>query len=66
MKCPECETELTERARFCLECGHALRHAAKVPAFDYQQPHSYTPKHHADNFVASRSVIEGGSGSLSQ
>jgi class 3 adenylate cyclase len=59
MKCPKCRTELPNGAKFCLECGHNLAHASTEPLLEYQQPHSYTPKHLVEKILTSKSVIEG-------
>ena len=30
MKCPQCQTEVTEHAKFCSECGYNIREADKI------------------------------------
>jgi hypothetical protein len=60
MKCPECQTELPDGAKFCLDWGHVLIPAAKISSLDYRQPHSYTPKQHVDKLLINRNHIEGG------
>ncbi|MGO9566845.1 MAG: adenylate/guanylate cyclase domain-containing protein [Desulfomonilaceae bacterium] len=57
--CPECETENPPADKFCGECGHDLRKPKEDKPLDYDQPHSYTPKHLADKILSTRSSIEG-------
>jgi class 3 adenylate cyclase/tetratricopeptide (TPR) repeat protein len=84
MKCPKCQFENREEAKFCKECGnkleltcsscgHTVHPGSKfcdecgqilaepkaVPAQDYSQPLSYTPKHLVDKILAARTTIEG-------
>ena len=42
-----------------MECGRDLRKPAEIPAIDYSQPRSYTPKSLADKILTTRSSIEG-------
>jgi class 3 adenylate cyclase/tetratricopeptide (TPR) repeat protein len=57
--CPECETENPPADKFCGDCGHDLRKPKGTKPFDYDQPHSYTPKHLAEKILSTRSSIEG-------
>ena len=54
MACPSCGHENPAGARFCNECGERL--AAPAPA---RHPRSYTPRHLADQILASKSALEG-------
>ena len=58
-QCPQCGTSLPSTAKFCNECGCALSEARKIPAVDYSQPQSYTPRHLKDKILTTRSAIEG-------
>jgi class 3 adenylate cyclase/tetratricopeptide (TPR) repeat protein len=57
--CPECETKNLPGDKFCADCGHDLRKPKETRPLDYDQPHSYTPKHLADKILTNRSSIEG-------
>jgi class 3 adenylate cyclase/tetratricopeptide (TPR) repeat protein len=57
--CPECETENLPGDKFCADCGHDLRKPIETKPLDYDQPHSYTPKHLAEKILTNRSSIEG-------
>ncbi len=57
--CPQCTTENLPDEQFCGECGHDLRKLKEAKPLNYDQPHSYTPKHLADKILTSRSSIEG-------
>ncbi|MBW1787360.1 MAG: zinc ribbon domain-containing protein [Deltaproteobacteria bacterium] len=46
-------------SKFCNGCGHALAEPKESPSIDYEQPHSYPPKHLADKILTTRSTIEG-------
>jgi class 3 adenylate cyclase len=59
MKCPKCQTDNQEIAKFCIECAYDLRLAEDPISYGYAQPTSYTPKHLADKILTSRSAIEG-------
>jgi class 3 adenylate cyclase/tetratricopeptide (TPR) repeat protein len=57
--CPECQFENPSDFLFCGKCGAALVAPPEAPPLDYDQPHSYTPKHLADKILTTRSAIEG-------
>ncbi|MGO9569407.1 MAG: adenylate/guanylate cyclase domain-containing protein [Desulfomonilaceae bacterium] len=57
--CPECGKANPPASKFCLKCGHDLRKPKEAKPLDYDQPHSYTPKHLADKILSTRSAIEG-------
>ncbi|RPH41218.1 MAG: adenylate/guanylate cyclase domain-containing protein [Desulfobulbaceae bacterium] len=57
--CFQCGTSLPSDSKFCLGCGQDLRQSQDFSKIDYQQPHSYTPKHLAEKILTSRSAIEG-------
>ena len=59
MACPECGKANPPGSKFCGECGHDLRKPKETKPLDYDQPHSYTPKHLADKILTTRSSIEG-------
>jgi hypothetical protein len=59
MKCPKCGTENPDGAKFCNECVYDLRMLKEAKPFDYDQPHSYTPKHLAEKTLNGRSSVEG-------
>jgi class 3 adenylate cyclase/tetratricopeptide (TPR) repeat protein len=59
MKCPKCQAEITESAKFCSECGCELRDVIAAPLKAYRHPHTYTPKFLADKILTTRSAIEG-------
>ncbi len=52
MRCPKCQTEISDKAKFCSECAYDLTKGNR-------QPRSYTPKFLADKILSSRSAIEG-------
>ena len=57
--CPECGKGVPPDSKFCLECGCDLRKPAGLPAVDYRQPKTYTPKHLADKILNTRRSLEG-------
>ncbi|MGO9566603.1 MAG: adenylate/guanylate cyclase domain-containing protein [Desulfomonilaceae bacterium] len=57
--CSECGKTNRVGAKFCDDCGHDLRKPKESKPLDYDQPHSYTPKHLADKILSTRSSIEG-------
>jgi class 3 adenylate cyclase/tetratricopeptide (TPR) repeat protein len=59
MKCPKCQAEITEAAKYCSECGCELRDRTAPPLKAYRHPHTYTPKFLADEILTTRSAIEG-------
>jgi len=59
MKCPKCQAEITEAAKFCSECGCELRDVIAAPLKAYRHPHTYTPKFLADEILTTRGAIEG-------
>jgi len=59
MKCPKCQTEVSQDDKFCRGCAYDLRKAADLPPKDFREPHSYTPKHLSDKILTTRSSIEG-------
>jgi len=59
MKCPKCQTENRDDAKFCDECGFDFFQAKEAPSNTYSHPESYTPKFLADKILSSRSAIEG-------
>ena len=58
-ECPYCKSENPPENNFCDECGHELEKPKEALPIDYNQPHSYTPKHLADMILNNRSAIEG-------
>src|SRR5262252_943629 len=54
MRCPACEHENPDRAKFCNECG-----ARMVGPADRALPRSYTPRHLIDRILASKGALEG-------
>jgi class 3 adenylate cyclase/tetratricopeptide (TPR) repeat protein len=59
LSCPGCSTKIPTDSKFCPECGYDLRKLKEAKPLDYDQPHSYTPKHLADKILTNRSSIEG-------
>jgi class 3 adenylate cyclase/tetratricopeptide (TPR) repeat protein len=59
MLCPGCGASIPPGKKFCGECGHQLRKPAEIPAIDYSEPQSYTPKFLADKILTNRSTLEG-------
>ena len=59
MQCPKCQFENPDAAKFCMECARDLRASREVPAIDYSQPQSYTPKFLIDKILTTRGAIEG-------
>jgi class 3 adenylate cyclase/tetratricopeptide (TPR) repeat protein len=59
LACPQCGTSNNPGSKFCSECAHDLRKPKETKPLDYDQPHSYTPKHLADKILTNRSSIEG-------
>jgi enoyl-CoA hydratase/carnithine racemase len=54
MRCPGCQQENPEGARFCNSCGTRL--TAAVPT---AVPRTYTPAHLAEKILTSRSAMVG-------
>ena len=54
MRCPGCQQENPESARFCNGCGTRLTAAAPAAA-----PRTYTPAHLAEKILTSRSAMVG-------
>jgi class 3 adenylate cyclase/tetratricopeptide (TPR) repeat protein len=59
LKCPICKAEIPLGRKFCGECGLKLTGLYEIPAIDYSEPQSYTPKFLADKILTTRSSIEG-------
>ena len=59
LACPECGKVNPPESRFCNACGHNLKEPKTPTQVDYDQPHSYTPKHLADKILTHRSAIQG-------
>ncbi|MBC2715387.1 MAG: zinc ribbon domain-containing protein [Desulfobacteraceae bacterium] len=59
MKCPKCQHDNREEAKFCDQCGHNFQSPETTSPIDFTQPHSYTPKFLADKILTSRSAMEG-------
>jgi len=59
MKCPVCQTESHEEAKYCSDCGYALRAVRKDMEEDAVGNPSYTPKFLKESFLTSKSAIEG-------
>src|SRR5271157_3060638 len=59
LQCPGCAHLYDLGTAFCDECGQDLRKPKESKPLDYDQPHSYTPKHLAEKILSSRSAIEG-------
>ena len=57
--CPGCGAVTPAIGKFCMECGHNLKKPEKLAPLNYDQPHSYTPKHLADKILTHRSAIQG-------
>lgn len=59
LTCPDCGKNIPPDSKFCFQCGHDLRNPKETKLLNYEQPHSYTPKHLADKILTNRSSIEG-------
>ena len=59
MRCPQCQFENVDGARFCNECGDELKELQAFAPVDFTKPQSHIPKHPADKIQATRSSIEG-------
>ncbi|MBI4963824.1 MAG: AAA family ATPase [Desulfomonile tiedjei] len=59
LQCPSCAHPCDPGSVFCDDCGHDLRKPKEARPLDYDQPHSYTPKHLAEKILTTRSSIEG-------
>jgi predicted nucleic acid-binding Zn ribbon protein len=57
--CQECGKGIPPDSKFCPECGWDLRKPRDLPAVDYRQPKTYTPKHLAEKILTTRSTLEG-------
>ncbi len=57
--CPECGKNIPPDSKFCFKCGYELGKSKELPAVDYRQPKTYTPKHLADKILTNRSTLEG-------
>ena len=59
LTCPYCAADVLPGDIFCGKCGHDLGEPKGVPAIDYSEPQSYTPKFLADKILTTRSSFEG-------
>ncbi len=59
MVCPNCKAPNPPQFKYCGECGQDLAKLQETKPLDYNQPHSYTPKHLAEKILSTRSSIEG-------
>jgi len=59
MKCPKCQQDNRETAKFCDECGYNFQEPEQASPIDFNKPHSYTPKFLADKILTTRSAMEG-------
>ena len=51
LQCPGCAHPYDSGTAFCDECGHDLSKPKEAKPLDYDQPHSYTPKHLAEKIL---------------
>jgi len=58
LTCAACGTELPAGAKFCLECGQPVEARLTAPS-RFTTPETYTPKHLAEQILASRATLEG-------
>lgn len=59
MKCPVCQAEIREQAKYCGNCGYAFRSVRKDMEKDTAGNPSYTPKFLKESVLTSKSAIEG-------
>jgi len=59
MKCPSCQHENSENAKFCNQCTYDLSKIKETHSKTLNKPKSYTPKHLADKILKSKSSIIG-------
>jgi ribosomal protein L40E len=57
-ECPSCGASCSPRAKFCRKCRTSLGGNA-VAKTSERDPRSYTPKHLAENILATRAALEG-------
>jgi class 3 adenylate cyclase/tetratricopeptide (TPR) repeat protein len=55
--CANCGAPVSQRAKFCSECGHPLK--SVVADSRFASPKNYTPEHLADKILTSRAALEG-------
>jgi len=60
MRCPACNHDNRDAARFCDACAAPVIAAARAHAQTAERsPRAYTPKHLADKILQSKSALEG-------
>ncbi|MDH4205100.1 MAG: AAA family ATPase [Desulfobacteraceae bacterium] len=59
MKCPKCQTDNPDGAKFCNECAYDLKKITDLPSERFSHPQSYTPKFLVDKILAHKSAVEG-------
>src|SRR5215510_9740367 len=57
MRCPRCQHDINESARFCARCGAPLGRAGATAL--PRDPRAYTPRHLAEKILTTRSTLEG-------
>src|SRR5215471_19042211 len=59
--CPSCGSMVEAGSKFCDRCGAGLAAAPGLPAAGspFASPESYTPKHLAEQILASKAALEG-------
>ena len=58
MECPKCQYDNPRDHKFCGNCGYALAAQKDALSIDFNQPHSYTPKHLVEKILTHRNAIE--------
>jgi len=59
IKCPKCQHDNPESAKFCMECGNNMPTQEKNPSIEHAHPHDLTQTSPSDKTFISRSDTEG-------
>jgi len=59
VKCPKCQENNKDTAKFCNDCGRKLPNAEEIHASNQYKPQDYTPSCLTKKILLSRSALEG-------